>query len=78
MSRYLRDRTLVKAENLTRKFGDFTAVDSVSFDIKKGEIYGFLGANGAGKTTTIKMLCGLLEPTGGDATVAGFSIKASP
>jgi len=68
----------VKAWDLQKKFGDFIAVDSISFEVEKGEIYGFLGANGAGKTTTIRMLCGLLEPTGGDATVAGFSIKKEP
>lgn len=65
----------VKAENLTKKFGDFTAVDSISFEVEKGAIYGFLGANGAGKSTTIRMLCGILEPTSGDAEVAGFSVK---
>jgi ABC-2 type transport system ATP-binding protein len=68
----------VKAEKLQKKFGDFTAVDSISFEVEKGEIYGFLGANGAGKTTTIRMLCGLLQPTSGDARVAGFSIKKNP
>ncbi len=70
--------TSVKADRLQRKFGDFTAVDSISFEVEKGEVYGFLGANGAGKTTTIRMLCGLLEPTSGDAMVAGFSIKKEP
>lgn len=68
----------VKAEKLQKTFGDFVAVDSISFEVEKGEIYGFLGANGAGKTTTIRMLCGLLEPTSGDAIVAGFSIKKEP
>ena len=68
----------VKAEKLQKKFGDFTAVDSVSFEVEKGEIYGFLGAHGAGKTTTIRMLCGLLQPTSGDAMGAGFSIKKDP
>jgi ABC-2 type transport system ATP-binding protein len=68
----------VKAEKLQKTFGDFVAVDSISFEVKKGEVYGFLGANGAGKTTTIRMLCGLLEPSSGDAVVAGFSIKHSP
>ena len=68
----------VSAKELQKKFGDFIAVDSISFEVEKGEIYGFLGANGAGKTTTIRMLCGLLEPTGGDAIVAGFSIKKQP
>jgi ABC-2 type transport system ATP-binding protein len=68
----------VSAKNLQKKFGDFTAVDSISFEVEKGEVYGFLGANGAGKTTTIRMLCGLLEPTSGDAIVAGYSIKKEP
>ncbi|MBD3223632.1 MAG: ATP-binding cassette domain-containing protein [Caldithrix sp.] len=64
----------VETENLTRKFGSFTAVDSVTFRVKPGEIFGFLGANGAGKTTTIRMLCGLLLPTTGDARVAGLNV----
>ncbi len=64
----------IKAENLTRQFGSFTAVDQISFQVKKGEIFGFLGANGAGKTTAIRMLCGLLKPSGGHAEVAGFDI----
>ncbi|MCS7285960.1 MAG: ABC transporter ATP-binding protein [Anaerolineae bacterium] len=62
----------VVAENLTKKFGDFTAVDHISFTIKRGEIFGFLGPNGAGKTTTIRMLLGLLRPTEGRAWVLGF------
>jgi ABC-2 type transport system ATP-binding protein len=61
-------------EKLTKTFGKFTAVDSISFNVKKGEIFGFLGANGAGKTTTIRMLCGIFAPTSGDATVGGYSI----
>ena len=65
---------IIVAEKLTKKFGDFTAVDAISFYVKKGEIFGFLGANGAGKTTAIKMLCGLWKPTSGDAQVAGFDI----
>ena len=65
----------VSASKLSRNFGAFRAVDEISFEVKKGEIFGFLGANGAGKTTAIKMLCGLLRPTSGDATVAGFSIR---
>ncbi len=65
---------IVVAENLTRKFGNFVAVDHLNFSIEKGEIFGFLGANGAGKTTTIRMLCGLLLPTSGSASVAGFDI----
>ena len=68
----------VEVQNLTRKFGDFVAVDRVSFSVKKGEIFGFLGANGAGKTTTIRMLCGLLLPTSGRATVAGFDVYSQP
>lgn len=65
----------IEVENLTRKFGSFVSVDNISFSVKRGEIFGFLGANGAGKSTTIKMLCGILEPTSGDATVGGYSIK---
>ncbi len=69
---------VVYAENLTKKFGNFVAVDNICFEVKKGEIYGFLGANGAGKTTTIRMLCGLITPTSGDGFVCGFSIKENP
>lgn len=65
---------VIHADNLTRKFGDFTAVDGISFDVKAGEIFGFLGANGAGKTTAMRILCGLLEPTSGIAQVAGFDV----
>lgn len=65
----------ITVENLTKKFGEFTAVDRVSFSVKRGEIFGFLGANGAGKTTVIKMLCGLLTSTSGKATVAGYDIN---
>ncbi len=64
----------VEAVNLSRSFGKFVAVDSISFSVKKGEIFGFLGANGAGKTTTIRMLCGLLMPSSGQAHVAGLDI----
>ena len=70
--------TVVNAVKLVKKFGGFTAVDSVSFEVSTGEIYGFLGANGAGKSTTIKMLCGILEPTSGDAMVGGYSIRKNP
>ncbi len=66
----------VKVENLSRVFGDFTAVDRISLDVKKGEIFGFLGPNGAGKSTTIRMLTGLLMPTAGNGTVGGFDIIA--
>ena len=67
--------TSIKAENLTKTFGKFTAVDHISFEVEKGEIFGFLGANGAGKTTAMRMLCGLNKPTSGKATVAGFDVK---
>ncbi|MBU0558620.1 MAG: ABC transporter ATP-binding protein [Bacteroidetes bacterium] len=68
----------IEVNHLTKKFGSFVSVNDVSFNVKKGEIFGFLGANGAGKSTTIKMLCGILEPTEGDALVAGYSIKKEP
>jgi len=65
---------IISAKDLTKRFGHFTAVDSISFDVLKGEIFGFLGANGAGKTTAMRMLCGLSMPTSGEATIAGFDI----
>jgi ABC-2 type transport system ATP-binding protein len=65
----------VTVRNLTRQFGDFVAVDNVSFDVGQGEIFGFLGANGAGKTTTIRMLTGLLQPSSGEGTVGGWDIN---
>jgi ABC-2 type transport system ATP-binding protein len=65
---------MVALEKLTKKFGSFTAVDEISLVVEQGEIFGFLGANGAGKTTTIRMLCGLLLPTSGKGTVAGYDI----
>ena len=65
---------VISVKNLTKKFGTFTAVDHISFDVMKGEIFGFLGANGAGKTTAMRMLCGLSFPTSGSGTVAGFDI----
>ncbi len=64
----------INVQNLTKKFGDFTAVDAITFHVKKGEIFGFLGANGAGKTTAMKMLIGISKPTAGKATVAGFDV----
>lgn len=64
----------VVIENLTRRFGQFTAVDQISLTVRRGEIFGFLGANGAGKTTAIRMLCGLLLPTSGAGRVNGFDI----
>ena len=69
------DDTVLVADNLTRRFGDFTAVDHVSFAIKRGEVFGFLGSNGGGKSTTIRMFCGLLAPTEGTAQVAGLDIR---
>jgi ABC-2 type transport system ATP-binding protein len=68
----------IEAQDLTRRFGDFTAVDHISFSIEEGEVFGFLGANGAGKTTAIRMLTGLLEPTEGDAEVAGCDVQTEP
>ena len=64
----------IRARDLTRTFGGFTAVDHITFDVQAGEVFGFLGANGAGKTTAIRMLTGLLEPTSGEAAVAGFDV----
>ena len=61
-------------DKLSKTFGDFKAVDEISFEVGKGEIFGFLGANGAGKTTAMKMLCGLSMPSSGKATVAGFDV----
>jgi ABC-2 type transport system ATP-binding protein len=69
---------LIEIENLTKKFKEFTAVDSISCQIKKGEVFGLLGPNGAGKSTTFKMLCGLLTPTSGKATVLGVDLRKSP
>ena len=65
---------VIITENLTKRFEHFTAVDAISFEVKKGEIFGFLGANGAGKTTAMRMLCGLSLPTSGKATIAGFDV----
>ncbi len=65
---------VIEVQGLTKMFGRFTAVDNISFDVRKGEIFGFLGANGAGKTTAIQMLCGISKPTAGSGTVAGFDI----
>lgn len=66
---------VIVAKNLTKKFGNFTAVNDISFEVKRGEIFGFLGANGAGKTTAMRMLCGLSIPSAGMGTVAGFDIE---
>ena len=70
--------SIIKVENLTKKFGEFTAVNAISFEVKKGEIFGFLGANGAGKTTAMKMLIGISKPTSGNAAVAGFDVYKDP
>jgi len=68
------NKKVIHAEGLTKMFGDFTAVNAITFDVAKGEIFGFLGANGAGKTTAMKMLIGISAPTSGKATVAGFDV----
>ena len=68
----------IEVNNLTKNFGSFVSVDHINFKVRKGEIFGFLGANGAGKSTTIKMLCAILDPTEGDALVGGYSIKNQP
>ncbi|MDQ7858139.1 MAG: ABC transporter ATP-binding protein [Armatimonadota bacterium] len=68
----------VRAEGLTRRFGEFVAVDHLSFEIQPGEVWGFLGPNGAGKSTTIRMLCGILDPSEGTAEVLGFDVRRAP
>lgn len=68
----------VTLNGISRRFGDFVAVDNVSLEVRRGEIFGFLGPNGAGKSTTIRMLCGILEPTSGSGSVAGYDIVAEP
>jgi len=70
--------TIIHTEHLSRKFGSLVAVSDVSFDVHKGEVFGVLGPNGAGKSTTIRMLCGLLEPSGGKGTVVGYEIATQP
>lgn len=70
----MNENKVIQVSELTKKFGNFTAVDHISFDVNRGEIFGFLGANGAGKTTAMKMLCGISMPTSGRGTVAGFDI----
>jgi len=72
------DARAVVVENLVKRFGRFTAVDHVSFEVARGEIFGFLGPNGAGKSTTIRMLCGILAPTEGTGSVAGFDVRSEP
>src|SRR6187397_2122464 len=68
----------IVVNDLTRRFGDFVAVDHLTFDVRQGEIFGFLGSNGAGKSTTIRMLCGLLKPTSGTASVGGVDVTRDP
>lgn len=70
----MNNKNVIQVENLTKMFGDFTAVNAISFEVEKGEIFGFLGANGAGKTTAMKMLIGISNPTSGNAMVAGFDV----
>src|SRR5262245_39255347 len=68
----------IAVTNLTKRFGDFVAVDGITFDVAEGEVFGFLGSNGAGKSTTIRMLCGLLKPTSGVAVVGGIDVGRDP
>lgn len=70
----MQNEIIISVDHLTKRFGSFTAVDAISFDVHKGEIFGFLGANGAGKTTAMRMLCGLSIPSSGKAQVAGFDV----
>src|SRR5215212_2757322 len=70
----MNDDNVISVHHLTKRFGHFIAVDHISFDVKRGEIFGFLGANGAGKTTAMRMLCGLSIPSSGKATIAGFDV----
>jgi ABC-2 type transport system ATP-binding protein len=70
----MKETNVIQAKGLTKMFGDFTAVNAITFEVKKGEIFGFLGANGAGKTTAMKMLIGISIPTSGEAQVAGFDV----
>ncbi len=74
----MRREAAVRTRDLVKRFGTFTAVDGVTLEIGRGEVFGFLGPNGAGKTTTIRILCGLLEPTAGEARVNGFDVAAEP
>ncbi|MGO4291204.1 ABC transporter ATP-binding protein [Chitinophaga sp. RAB17] len=72
------EEKVIICKDLTKRFGDFYAVNKISFDVNKGEIFGFLGANGAGKTTAMRILCGLSHPSSGEATVAGFNVYKQP
>src|SRR5205809_1972034 len=67
-------KTVVRAEKLTKRFGDLTAVDAIDLEVRGGEVFGFLGPNGAGKTTTLRLLCALIAPTSGTAEIAGFKL----
>lgn len=78
MSENIASQPAVVVENLEKRFGRFVAVDRVSFQVARGEVFGFLGPNGAGKSTTIRMLCGILTPSGGRGTVAGFDVRTQP
>jgi len=69
---------MILLENVTKKYGDYTAVSNLNLDIAKGEIYGFIGPNGAGKTTTIKVMGGIMEPTSGSVIIGGINIKDEP
>ena len=69
---------MIELKDLTKKYGDFQAVNDLNLSVKKGEIFGFIGPNGAGKTTTIKMMGGILEPTNGTVTIAGVSMQSEP
>src|SRR5260221_12889788 len=71
-------RSMIQVEGLVKKYGSFTAVDGVSFDVPKGEIHGFLGPNGAGKTTTIRIIAGLLKPTAGRVVIDGHDLEREP
>lgn len=72
-----KENSVIVADQLTKKFGDFTAANQITFDVKSGEVFGFLGPNGAGKSTTFKMLCGLLKPTSGQPAVLGYDLRTS-
>ena len=72
----MKNENVIQVENLSKMFGDFTAVDNITFQVGKGEVFGFLGANGAGKTTAMKMLIGISTPTSGEAKVAGFDVRS--
>src|SRR6267142_1325433 len=73
----MNEDAMIQCRDLTKRFGSFTAVDRVTFSISKGSIFGFLGPNGSGKSTVIRMLCGILEPTSGEAMVAGVDVVRS-